>query len=215
MRTVPLSVMESQPDLYREVKEVFENAGIVCFPSQSGYKLAADLTSLKAITHMYQAKRRIKNAPSLVFVPDETWVTKVAYEVSEAAHTLMNAFWPGPLTLLFEANHSLHPKIRKSLIKAKGWLGVRLPDDDISANILRAFARPILVSSANLARKQGATSAQQVRKNFGRTVQLMIDAGDLKQITKSTLVNVTNRCPAVVRAGAIPEEAIHAALKVA
>ena len=81
--------------------------------------------------------------------------------------------------------------------------------------MLKVFNKPILVSSANLARKQGANSAQQVRKNFGRTVQLMVDAGDLKKVVKSTLVDVTNGNPAVVRAGAIPEEAIQAALKVA
>ena len=74
MRTIPFSALETKTksNFYQEIKVVFKNAGVVCFPSSSEYKLAADLTSLKAITQLYQAKRRVKNAPSLVLVPDET-----------------------------------------------------------------------------------------------------------------------------------------------
>ena len=215
MKTIPLSFIESQPCVYNDIIEVFNNSGIVCFPSSSGYKLAADLSSPRAIISIFQAKRRIKNTPSLVLVPDATWVEKVAADVSDTAHLLMQKFWPGPLTLLFLANEDLHPKVRKPLTKAKGWLGIRLPADDIALNILKAFNRPLLVSSANLSKKRGADSSAQVRKNFGRTVTMMIDAGDLKKGMDSTLVDMTNGRPSIIRAGAISEEAIHEAIQVA
>lgn len=215
MKTIQRPLLESDPNLYNEIAEILEDSGIVCFPSPSGYKLAADLTSPKAITAMYQAKRRIKTAPSLVLVPSEEWVVKVASEVSDTAERLMRRFWPGPLTLLFLANEDLHPKVRKPLTKAKGWLGIRLPGDDVARGILKAFDRPLLVSSANLAKKRGADSAAQVRKNFGRTVMLMVDAGDLKRGAGSTLVDMTGGRPSVIRAGAISEAAIQEALEVA
>ena len=120
----------------------------------------------------------------------------------------MNALWPGPVTLLFPANSNLPPKVRKALTKAKGWLGVRLPADDVSRGVVQAFGKPILVSSANLSRKHGERSVAQVRKNFGRTVNLMIDAGDLGEGPKSTLVDLTKDTPSVIRVGVVSEETI-------
>lgn len=215
MKNINLSLIQSNLSIYNDIKASLENGAIVCFPTPSGYKLAADFNSPKAIMGMIQAKRRVKNAPSLVLVPNEAWVDKVADGVSEEAKTLMKAFWPGPLTLLLEANQKLPSKIKKSLTSAKGWLGVRVPDDEVSVNIVRHFDRPLLVSSANLAKKQGNNSVQQIRKNFGRTVDIMVDAGDLSTSLNSTLVDMTHNKSSIIRAGAISEEAILRALNVA
>ncbi|MDD5309258.1 MAG: L-threonylcarbamoyladenylate synthase [Deltaproteobacteria bacterium] len=212
MHTITRSDLETNPSLYQQAKKILDAGGLVCFPSASGYKLAADLSSHEAINRMLQAKRRVKNAPALVFVPDEKWVKEVAASVNDAARALMRRYWPGPVTLLFEPNEAIDPKVRKPLTKAKGWIGVRLPDDEVPSNVVKAFGRPLLVSSANLATKHGASSVAQVRKNFGRTVDLLIDAGDLAEKAKSTLVDVSNGGASVVRAGAVNEKDILAAV---
>jgi L-threonylcarbamoyladenylate synthase len=212
MRVILLDEIQKDPHLYEEMNQVLEKGELVCFPASSGYKLAADLHSHSAVISMIQAKRRTKNAPSLVLVPDESWVKKVAEEVSGEAEALMKAFWPGPVTLLFQANSALPSKVRKSLTKAKGWLGVRMPGDEISRGVVQSFGRPLLVSSANLARKHGERSVAQVRKNFGRTVDLMIDAGDLGEGPKSTLVDLTKGKPSVIRIGVVSEETIQQVL---
>jgi tRNA threonylcarbamoyl adenosine modification protein (Sua5/YciO/YrdC/YwlC family) len=212
MQTIPLSLVNANPKYLYQITEMLEKGGILCFPTPSGYKLGADLSSHQTVVRMLQAKRRVKNAPSLVLVPDVSWVSKIATDVSDVARALMKELWPGPMTLLFEANEGLHPKVRKPLTKAKGWLGVRLPDDELSRSIVTSFNRPLLVSSANLAHKQGDNSAAQVRKNFGRSVDIMIDAGDLKQTQTSTLVDMTRSTPSIVRAGAVSEEDIKAVL---
>ncbi len=214
MRTITLSEVEQDKSLYTEIDKVLKNGGLVCFPGPTGYKLAADLGSPAAVTSMIQAKRRVKNAPSLVFVPDVTWVEKVAADVSADAKKLMKALWPGPLTLLFTASEDLHPKVRKQLTKAKGWLGIRIPQDSIPRTVVRTFGSPLLISSANLAKKHGATSVAQVRKNFGRTVELLIDAGDLATGLQSTLVDLTHDTPTVIREGAVSEEDIRRALAI-
>lgn len=215
MKTIPLSSIQSEPTLYNQVKDTLEESKIICFPTPMGYKLAADLSSPKAVMSMLQAKRRTQNAPSLVLVPDETWVSTIASHVPDVARALMKTFWPGPMTLLFPASEALPAKVRRSLTKAKGWVGVRWPGDDVSTEILRVFKRPLLVSSANLAKKQGAHSAGQVRKNFGRTVDIMIDAGDITDQTRSTLVDMTKGHPSVIRAGSISEADILSVLDVA
>ncbi len=208
MKTIALSEFETNPQLSKQVTEALEDGSLVCIPTPSGYKILADLGSPSAITAMLQAKRRVKNAPALIFVPDGGWVDKVATSVSQEARKLMGQFWPGPMTLLFKASDDLHPKVRKPLTKAKGWLGVRVPDDQVSASVLKAFGRPVLVSSANLAKKKGANSVAQVKKNFGRTVDMIIDAGDLPVNPNSTLVDVSNGAVSVIRAGAIEEDRI-------
>ncbi len=215
MKIVPISAIQSEPSLYKETKQLLEDSKIICFPTPTGYKLAADLNSPVAVMNVLQAKRRVKNAPSLVLIPDETWVSKIAANVSDPARELMKRFWPGPLTLLFAANEELPPKVRRALTKAKGWLGIRQPRDDISTRILGTFNGPLLVTSANLAKKHGANSAQQVRKNFGRTVDMMIDAGDIETGESSTLVDMTKEVPAVIRSGAISKEDIETIVQVA
>jgi L-threonylcarbamoyladenylate synthase len=208
MRVIPLDDIKTHPELYADVNAVLEQGGIVCIPTFSGYKLAADFSSPKAVIAMLQAKRRVKNAPSLVFVPDHSWVKRVAEEVSDEAEALMKALWPGPVTLLFEANRELPSTVRKSLTKAKGWLGVRVPDDEVSHEVVKAFGKPILVSSANLARKNGEWSVAQVRKNFGRTVDLLVDSGDLSEGQKSTLIDLTKGKPSIVRPGVVSAELV-------
>ena len=212
MKTILRRELEADPTLYKEVAQVLEKGGLVCHPAPSGYKLVADLGSPDAITALIQAKRRVGNAPSLVFVPDASWVDKVAENVTPEARKLMRAFWPGPVTLLVNANPDLHPKVRKPLTKAKGWLGVRMPGDPLCQSVVRAFGRPLLVSSANLSSKHGAHSLAQVKKNFGNTVTLLIDAGDITPRENSTLVDITSETPTVVRAGAISEERIRETL---
>lgn len=212
MKTIPLREFEANPALHKEVVEVLEKGGLVCLPAPTGYKLAADLGSPEAVTAALQAKRRIGNAPALVFLPDARWVDKVAEHVTDEARKLIRAFWPGPVTLLFQASKSLDPKVRKPLTQAKGWLGVRVPDDPFFLTVLRGFGRPLLVSSANLASKHGAHSLAQVKKNFGRSLDLLVEAGDLTPAERSTLVDVTGEAASVVRAGAISEERVRAAL---
>jgi L-threonylcarbamoyladenylate synthase len=208
MRVIALSDIRENPDRLDDIKQILESEKLICFPAASGYKLAADFGSRSAIVAMIQAKRRVKNAPSLVLVPDQSWVSQIAEEVSDEAERLMQALWPGPATLLFTPSETIDPKVRKMLTKATGWLGVRVPDHDVSIDIVRAFGRPLLVSSANLARKHGACSVAQVRKNFGRTVELLVDAGDLTEGPKSTLIDLTKGQPVVVRQGAVSEETV-------
>ncbi|MCU0661418.1 MAG: L-threonylcarbamoyladenylate synthase [Myxococcota bacterium] len=212
MRVIALSVLRENPGRYAEVAEVLSQGGLVCFPAGSGYKIAVELGSEGAVTSVMQAKRRIKNAPALVFVPTAEAIEELASCVSEQARVLMRAFWPGPVTLLVEANEEIAPRIRKPLTQAKGWIGVRLPHEEVPMAVLQAFGKPILVSSANIASKRGAHSVAQVKKNFGRTVELLVDAGDIVPQPSSTLVDVSSDAVHVIRAEAVPEADILAAL---
>ena len=214
MRTVSLSDIQTNPAILNEITDILTDDGIICIPTPSGYKLMANLESANAVISMNQAKRRVKSAPALVLIPDSSHVEDIADTVTSEANILMNELWPGPVTLLFAAGEGIPPKVRKALTKAKGWLGIRVPDSGLAQSIVRAFDKPLLVSSANISRKGGAESLAQVKKNFGRTISLIVEDGDVSIKRFSTLVDVTREIPKIIRKGAVSEETIQNALAV-
>lgn len=214
MKTVSYTEFKTNPSILNEINEILADDGIVCIPTPSGYKLMANLDSQKAVMAMIQAKRRVRSTPALVLVPDRTHVENIADSVSSDASRLMSELWPGPVTLLFAAGEGLPPKIRKALTKAKGWLGIRVPDAGSAQTVVKSFGKPLLVSSANISQKGGSGSLAQVKKNFGRSISLIVEDGDLSMNRSSTLVDVTRDIPRIIRTGAVSEETIQNALVV-
>lgn len=198
--------------LYTESTQILQQSGLVCFPCHGKYRLAADLTDPDAVTHLFQSKRRVGKAPALVFVSDLEMLQNVAAEVSPLAKRLMDAFWPGSLTILFEANPNLPRKVVKQLVRANGHIGVRIPDDPVALSIVESFGGPLLVSSANKEKKAGDGSPAQVRKNFVHRVDLFVEAGDLPAEEPSTVVNIDGGVVKVVREGTISEAELQAAI---
>ncbi len=207
MRVIQLSELKQSPNIYEELAEVLRNDGIVCIPAGSTYRLVANLLSKDAVVNSLQIKRRTKQAPVLVFVPDQTSAKQVVTKISPQAQKLIDAFWPGDLTLLFDINQDIPKKIRKN-INSKGKIGVRIPDCEVINPLVKAFNGPLFVSSANISRKAGSFSEAQIRKNFGRWVDVLISAGDLPGNRHSTVLDVTTDPPTIKRPGTIPYEEI-------
>jgi L-threonylcarbamoyladenylate synthase len=207
MRTIDLRQEDAQ-DHFDEAAEVLRNGGLVCVPCNGRYRIFADLWSASAVMELLQSKRRVKKKPSLVFIADESMLADTVDGVDATAKKLMSAFWPGPLTILFDPHPDLPRKVSKELSRANGRLGVRVPDDVIARGIVKAFGGPVLVSSANRERKPGETSPAQIRRNFGNRIQLFLDAGDLNDEGHSTVVEVNGGEVTVTRAGNIDEQAV-------
>ncbi len=188
--------------------QVLEGDGIICFPAENNYRLGASALSPKAVSALIAAKRRASHAPSLVFVSGPEMLAQVAESIPSLGQELAREFWPGPLTLLVKPSGIFPKKVRKALSKATGLIGVRIPGHPIARGIVEAFGSPLLVSSANLARKKGASSPAQVRKNFGRQLKAMVDLGDLPQGSPSTLVALSGESLQIRRHGAISEDQI-------
>ncbi len=208
MRTISVQDLETSPDLFRELADVLHDGGLVCFPTGRQYGVAASLMSEDAVIRLVQTKRRAKRAPSLVFIPDRDALPRVVSEVSPRAQKLADEFWPGPLTILFRPSEELPRKVTKTVAaKKKDKMGVRVTHEAIAGRLVEAFGGPILVSSANISRKAGASSMAQVRKNFGRDVDVMIDAGDVPTADPSTVVDPDGG-RGIVRDGAVPAQRV-------
>jgi len=215
MRTIDVQTLNDSPALYDELAEILEDGGLVCFPSGRQYGVAAALMSEEAVIRLVQSKRRSAKAPSLVFIPDRGCLPDVVSEVPPAAEALMDAFWPGPLTILFRPAPELPRKVGKTLAKrAKDKIGVRIAHEEVPARLVGAFGGPLLISSANISRKAGSNSAAQVRKNFGRQIDVMIEAGDVPHKPPSTVVDPEKPSRPIVREGAIPADDVLATLQI-
>jgi L-threonylcarbamoyladenylate synthase len=201
MKIIPIA---DAPARVAELTQVLTDGGLACFPVNGTYRLAADATSDAAITRLAQSKRRARNHPALVLVSDLGATRSIVDGASWAiTQRLTGQLWPGPLTLALPPSNKLPAKLRKLLARATGTIGVRVPDDPLAADVLRAFGRPLLLSSANLERKPGASSAATVRQRFIGAVDVWIDAGDVTPTASSTVVELTETSWKVLRDGAV------------
>jgi len=210
MNVIPVSEASQRVS---EIANVLADGGLACFPVRGAYRIAADVSSEATITRLMQSKRRARNHPTLVLVGDlATARSVVAGTTWSTTQRLAERLWPGPLTLVLPPSDELPTKVKKLLTRASGKLGVRVPDDPIASAVVRAFGKPMLLSSANVEQKPGASSAATVRQRFLNAVDVWVDAGDLKPSPPSTVVEVTDSAWKVLRDGAIPRAELERAL---
>jgi L-threonylcarbamoyladenylate synthase len=209
MKLIPIA---EATDRVAEIAETIANGGLACFPVRGSYRIAADASSLDAITRLMQSKRRARNHPALIIVGDlaaaRTIVDGTAWKTTKR---LAERLWPGPLTMVLPPSDDLSPKIKKILTRATGKLGVRITDDPLAAAIVRRFGRPMLLSSANLEQKPGASSAATVRQRFVNAVDVWVDAGDVTPTPPSTIVELTETSWKIIRQGSVTLSAIESA----
>jgi L-threonylcarbamoyladenylate synthase len=190
-----------------EIVQVLRAGGVVCFPVNGTYRLAADFHSEQAVSRLIQSKRRTANHPSLVLVPSlEIAKTIVRGTQWSTTKRLAEKFWPAALTLVLEPSAELPAKTKRTLAKATGKLGVRVPGDPLAHAVTKAFAGPLLLSSANLENKAGATSAAAITQRFVGKI-------DTKAGSPSTLVEVSEQSWKILREGAVSANDIERALK--
>lgn len=196
-----------------EIAEVVAAGGLACIPIRGAYRVLADARSHAAITRLAQSKRRAHNRPALIIVADLA-AAKDMVDGTEWPLTrkLTKALWPGPLTLVLPPSAELSAKVAKLLTRSTGKIGVRVPDDALSASVVKAFGGPVLVSSANIENKPGASSADVVRKRFERMLDIWVDAGDVRPEPPSTLVELDENNWTLVREGAVSRAVIEQAL---
>ncbi|MGK0179222.1 MAG: L-threonylcarbamoyladenylate synthase, partial [Nitrospinales bacterium] len=156
----------------------------------------------------YEIKGRDSEKPLLLLIDSVSKLETLVEEPSAACIKLMQAFWPGPLTLLFKPKpSSIHENITADLI------GIRQPGNPITQKVLSALDHPLTAPSANISGGTPATTAQQVLDTFGEKIELILDAGECKGGKPSTLINATDTPARLIRAGAIDFEAIQECLK--
>jgi L-threonylcarbamoyladenylate synthase len=210
MKVIPVAEAQARAE---ELAAIVSAGGLACIPLRGAYRILADARSEAAIVRLAQSKRRAHNRPALIMVAN----LAAAHDLVDGTEwplttRLTKKLWPGPLTLMLPPSKRLPAKIAKLLTRSTGTLGIRVPDDKLSASIIAICGFPLLVSSANIENKPGATSAAAVKQRFERTLDLWVDAGDIRPEPPSTLVELSETEWKVVREGAIARSIIERAL---
>ena len=195
-----------------EAVQTLRNGGLVAFPTETVYGLGADAKNPDAIKQIFTAKGRPSNHPLIVHLaaPDKfdqaqvDWVPVLApwvRDLSEDALKLINAFWPGPLTLVFKKDKS----VLNELTGGQDTVAIRAPAHPIAQELLRKFKGGIVAPSANRFGKVSPTSAADVRSEFEGILDLMIlDGGDCEVGIESTIIDLSSGDhPVLLRPGLI------------
>ncbi len=191
-------------DAIAQAVRTLEAGGLVVMPTDTVYGLAAAADDRPALTKLFAAKGRPPDKPVVIMVADGRAAMRLA-EFPAAAQKLAEAFWPGPLTLVLPAAAGL--TLSTTLTAGRPTIGLRVPDHPAALAILRAFGRPLAVTSANPSGAQTAAEAHEIEAELGHLVDLVLDGGAAPSGAPSTILEVTTSALKLLRHGALgPEE---------
>jgi L-threonylcarbamoyladenylate synthase len=180
----------------------------VVLPTDTVYGLAAAYRRPASIERIYEVKRRPPERPIALLVDRPEHVELVAANVPAAAVTLMQAFWPGGLTIVLFKK----PDVPDIVTASGPTIAVRMPDHPIPREIARRLGEPLPTTSANRSGQRSPRDAAEARAQLGADVQLVLDGGPAALGIDSTVIDLSVTLPVVLRAGAVTVEAIEAAI---
>jgi L-threonylcarbamoyladenylate synthase len=190
---------ERAGELWQVARGHLAAARLMALPTDTFYALAAHPFQEEALGRLFSLKGRTPDKPVLLLVSGPDMVSLVANKIPDMAQDLMAQFWPGPLTLIFPAR----PDLSLRLTSATGGVGLRQPRQEVTCRLIAALESPVTGTSANRARQPALTRAEDVEREFGDDLALILDAGPCPGGLPSTVVDVSVRPPHLVRAGAV------------
>lgn len=174
----------------------------VVLPTDTVYGIGADAFSVDAVAKLLEAKQRGAHMPPPVLIAEPSMLRAFTADVPQSARALAEAFWPGALTLVLQAQKTLS----LGLGETGGTVAVRVPDNEYARALLRRTG-PLAVSSANISGQMPATSCDEARAQLGETVAVYLDGGSTPGMTPSTIVDFTRfRGGQIVRQGVLAYE---------
>ena len=179
--------------------EILAEGGIIAYPTETFYGLGADATNEKAIQKIYDLKGRNFNNPISVIIDEEENIYPLVGEVTTEAFKLMQAFWPGPLTIVFKASAIILP----ILTAQTGKIGVRISSHAGAKLIAQKLGHPLTATSANLSGAPECSTAAEVAAQIGDKIDAIVDLGKTAGGRGSTIIDVTSDPPQILREGVI------------
>lgn len=176
---------------------------LVVMPTDTVYGIGADAFDSEAVAALLAAKGRGRDMPVPVLVGSWHTIDGLVYTVPHAARELIQAFWPGALSLVVRQA----PSLQWDLGDAHGTVMLRMPLQPVAIELLREVG-PMAVSSANISGQPAAVTAEAARAQLGDQVQVYLDAGPSERQAASTIVDLTGAHPRILRTGPIGADAV-------
>ena len=183
--------------------EVIKKGGLVAIPTETVYGLGANGLDEAAVAKIFEAKGRPQDNPLILHISGPEQIELFCHHIPQKAYDLAERFWPGPLTIVLPARESVPKRTTGGL----STVAVRCPDCDVTREIIRLSGVPIAAPSANLSGKPSTTTAEHVRHDHDGRIDMIVDGGPCRVGVESTIVDLTDRRPRLLRPGGIgPEE---------
>ena len=181
--------------------EVIQAGGVIVYPTETVYGIGANAWDGSAIAKVRALKHRTDQKPILVIVHSQDQLAALVDGISPLARQCMDAFWPGPLTLVFKASG----RVPDLLSRGTGTIGIRIPSSPVCLRLLELAGCPLTSTSANISGQPTLQTAADIRKAIPIGIDLVLDAGVLPPSDPSTVLDVSGLEPRLIRAGAVSE----------
>jgi len=185
--------------------ELIKQGKIVVFPTETVYGIGTNGLDGQAVKKLYEVKQRPLNKPISLLVSNMEMVNKIARDITETEYKIMEKFFPGPLTIILKKKNIV-PDI---VTAGQDTVGVRMPSGEIARKLVEIAGVPIATPSANITGEPSGTNLQEIKKQFEGKVDLFIDGGISELGLASTIVQVVDGKPVILRQGSITLEEIN------
>ena len=205
MNTKILKIEDGNEDeVIREAGEILKSGGLVAFPTETVYGLGGDALKDDAARRIYSAKGRPSDNPLIVHIADIGALDELACEIPDSAYKLADAFWPGPLTMIFKKKDIVPYGTTGGL----DTVAIRMPSHHVAHRLIKDSGVYIAAPSANLSGRPSPTRAEHVIEDMDGRIDMIIDGGAIEIGIESTIVDVTCEVPMILRPGYVTADMI-------
>lgn len=204
MNTIVEKVDINYPDkkIIKKAAAVIRNGGLVAFPTETVYGLGADALLPEGAKKIYAAKGRPSDNPLIVHIADFDALEKITSEIPPQARALADAFWPGPLTMIFHKSDAVPRETTGGL----DTVAVRMPNHAVALELIRESGGYIAAPSANTSGKPSPTLAEHVATDLNGRIPLILDGGAVGIGIESTIIDLSEEVPMILRPGYITKK---------
>ena len=195
----------------KEIKkqsELLKEGKTVIFPTETVYGLGANALDENAVSKIYEAKGRPSDNPLIVHIYDKKQVSDLAQDINKNAEIIMEKFWPGPITIILKKKDIVPMRTSGGL----NTVAIRMPSNPIAKALLEEVKLPIAAPSANISGRPSPTRAKHVYEEMNNRVDGIILGGDCIFGLESTVLDLTNNVPTILRPGSITKEDLEAVI---
>lgn len=191
-------------DILKKAAGIINNGGLVAFPTETVYGLGADGLNPEAVKKIYAAKGRPSDNPLILHISDVCQLDSLVSDITPVAKTLMENFWPGPMTLVFKKKEIVSDIVSGGL----DTVAVRLPINKTARKLIEYAKTPIAAPSANSSGRPSPTKAKHVLEDLDGKIDMIIDGGSCEVGLESTVIDVTENEAVILRPGGVTFENI-------
>lgn len=197
-----ITEVQTDKDIICRAGRILQKGGLVAFPTETVYGLGANALDEEAAKKTYAAKGRPSDNPLIVHIAKIDDLKEIVEEVPETAEKAAEAFWPGPLTMIFQKND----KVPYGTTGGLDTVAVRMPDNQIAREVILAGGGYISAPSANTSGRPSPTTAEHVAEDLSGKIEMIVDGGAVEIGVESTILDMTVVPPMILRPGAITKE---------